>query len=89
MTLMRRINELERAARELPPQELAEFREWFAGFDAAQWDRQFERDVAAGRLDALAQEALKRAWPKGDAPTCETPRQPTVEKHSGTAHSVY
>lgn len=55
---MSRISELERAVQELPPQELAAFREWFAGFDAAEWDRQFERDVAAGRLDALAREAL-------------------------------
>jgi len=59
MTDMSRISELERAVRELPPQELAEFREWFAGFDAEKWDRQFERDVAAGRLDALGQEALR------------------------------
>jgi hypothetical protein len=31
---------------------------WFAEFDAARWDRQIEEDVAAGRLDALAEEAL-------------------------------
>ena len=34
---------------------------WFAEFDAAAWDRQFERDVAEGRLDALADEALRNA----------------------------
>jgi hypothetical protein len=27
-------------------------------FDADAWDRQFEEDVSAGRLDALADEAL-------------------------------
>ena len=27
-------------------------------FDAAEWDTQFEQDVSAGRLDALADEAL-------------------------------
>jgi hypothetical protein len=37
---------------------LAAVRDWFTEFDAAEWDRQFERDVAAGRLDALADEAL-------------------------------
>ena len=52
------ITEIERAVQQLAPQELATFREWFAQFDAAEWDRQFERDVAAGRLDALAEEAL-------------------------------
>ena len=27
-------------------------------FDATAWDTQFEQDVSAGRLDALADEAL-------------------------------
>jgi hypothetical protein len=55
---MSRITDIERAVQELPPQELAKFRDWFADFDAGQWDRQFEGDVAAGRLDALADEAI-------------------------------
>ena len=46
------------AVRRLPKRELAKFRKWFAEFDAAAWDREFEEDVAAGRLDALAREAL-------------------------------
>lgn len=52
------VTEIEQAVRNLPPQELAQFRDWFAQFDAEQWDRQIEADVAAGRLDALADEAL-------------------------------
>lgn len=55
---MSTIQEIERAVSELTPQELAEFRQWFREFDAAEWDRQFEDDVGAGRLDALADEAL-------------------------------
>jgi hypothetical protein len=55
---MSTVTEIERALRQLPPEELAKFREWFAEFDADQWDRQIERDAAAGRLDALAEEAL-------------------------------
>ena len=55
---MSTIQEIERAVTDLPPEELAEFRRWFLEFDAAEWDRQFEEDVAAGRLDALADEAL-------------------------------
>ena len=39
-------------------EELARFRAWFAEFDAVQWDRQFERDVTAGRLDDLAKEVI-------------------------------
>jgi hypothetical protein len=38
--------------------ELATLRAWFAEFDAAAWDREIEEDVAASRLDALAEEAL-------------------------------
>jgi hypothetical protein len=52
------VTEIEQAVQRLAPQELAKFREWFAQFDATRWDRQFEDDVAAGRLDALAKEAL-------------------------------
>lgn len=50
--------EIEHAVQQLPPEELAKFRVWFAEFDAAQWDGQIENDVADGRLDALAEEAL-------------------------------
>jgi hypothetical protein len=44
---------------ELSSAELAAFRKWFSEFDAVAWDQQFESDVRAGRLDALADEALK------------------------------
>jgi len=43
----------------LPSEELAAFRAWFAEFDAEVWDRQFEADVKAGRLDKLAEKAFK------------------------------
>jgi hypothetical protein len=33
------------------PQDLREFRHWFAEFDAEAWDQQFERDVATGKLE--------------------------------------
>ena len=55
------IREIEDAIRMLPEDELAALRAWFAGFDAEVWDRQFERDVAGGRLDELAVEALRDA----------------------------
>jgi hypothetical protein len=56
---MSTIQEIEAAVSQLSPQELVAFRAWFAQFDAAAWDRQFEEDAAAGRLDALADEALQ------------------------------
>ena len=34
-------------------------RAWFAAFDAKAWDRQFEKDVASGRLDKIGQKALE------------------------------
>ena len=54
---MSRVDELEQAVRELSSQDLRQFREWFVEFDAELWDRQLERDVAAGRLDRLVNEA--------------------------------
>ena len=52
------LSEIEDAVLRLTPAELDVFRAWFAEFDAAAWDRQMEDDVAAGRLDAFADEAL-------------------------------
>ncbi|HTH80426.1 MAG TPA: hypothetical protein VL593_15755 [Ramlibacter sp.] len=55
---MRNVKSIEKAVQSLPPQELAEFRHWFAEFDAAEWDSQVERDAKSGSLDQLACEAL-------------------------------
>ncbi len=55
---MSTVKEIESAVSKLTPDELQSFRSWFQEFDAAAWDKQFEKDVRAGRLDALADEAL-------------------------------
>ncbi len=55
---MSTIKEIETAVSKLSTDELATFRGWFAEFDAEAWDKQFEQDVKAGRLDALADEAI-------------------------------
>lgn len=55
---MATIETIERAIEQLPPAELAKFRRWFLEFDAVAWDAQIEADAAAGKLDALAEEAL-------------------------------
>jgi hypothetical protein len=52
------VESIEKAVAALPPSELAQFRHWFAEFDSAAWDRQIEQDAKAGKLDALAAEAL-------------------------------
>jgi hypothetical protein len=56
---MSSVKEIESAVARLSAKELAVFRNWFAEFDGQAWDQQFERDVAAGRLDALGEEALR------------------------------
>ncbi len=53
------VGDIEQAVRRLVPEDLAAFRRWFAEFDAGVWDGQFEQDAAAGRLDPLADEALR------------------------------
>jgi hypothetical protein len=58
LRVMSGVNEIEAAVLRLTPAELGAFRTWFAEFDAAAWDREMEDDVAAGRLDAFADEAV-------------------------------
>ena len=56
---MSSVEQIESAVAQLSPEKLAAFRSWFADFDAEAWDRQFEKDAVAGRLDALGDEALR------------------------------
>lgn len=56
---MSRVEKIESEVEALRPEELARFRDWFFEHDWAAWDRQIERDAADGKLDALADEALR------------------------------
>ena len=56
---MSTVQEIEEAVSRLSLEELATFREWFSQLDADAWDRQLQRDITAGRLNDLAQEALR------------------------------
>jgi hypothetical protein len=51
--------EIESAVAALPPQELSRFRAWFEQFDADAWDKQIEEDVKAGKLDEMADRAIR------------------------------
>lgn len=53
------VSEIEVAVAKLSRKDLSAFRDWFQEFDAEAWDKQFEADVTAGRLDALAEDALR------------------------------
>jgi hypothetical protein len=59
LALMSKVEKIEQQVKNLSPGELAEFRAWFVEFDWATWDRKLERDVAAGKLDALGEKALR------------------------------
>jgi hypothetical protein len=56
---MTKVEKIEHEIRKMSPEELAAFRRWFHEFDADEWDRQIERDVSEGRLDHLAEQALR------------------------------
>ena len=56
---MGKVESIENLIQELSPEEVAALREWFATYDAEAWDRQLEADAKAGRLDALAERALR------------------------------
>ena len=55
---MSKVESIEQQNEKLSPAERAAFRQWFAAFDAEAWDRQFEADVKACKLDALADNSL-------------------------------
>jgi hypothetical protein len=59
VTHMGNVEKIERQIEALSPEELAQFRAWFLEFDWAAWDRQLAVDVQAGKLDRLAQQALR------------------------------
>ena len=53
------ITEIEQAIIQLPPQDFKQLREWFEELEAQKWDEQIERDAKSGKLDKLAEQALK------------------------------
>ena len=53
------VQDLEKEISRLTPDELTQFRHWFEDFDAQRWDNQIQADVENGKLDSLADQALK------------------------------
>jgi hypothetical protein len=56
---MNKVEKIGQDIRYLSPSELVAFRKWFNEFDAEVWCRQIEADVKAGKLDTLAEKALR------------------------------
>ncbi len=53
------VENIEGQLKQLMPEELKAFRDWFVEFDPEAWDRQFEPDVKTGKLEELADHALR------------------------------
>jgi hypothetical protein len=55
---MSTVEQIEAEILKLSPQELSQLADWVLDLDEQRWDEQIEQDIAAGKLDFLAQEAL-------------------------------
>ena len=55
---MTTVEAIETQVKHLSLPQLKQFRNWFDDWDANAWDEQIEADAQAGKLDALAEEAL-------------------------------
>jgi hypothetical protein len=52
------VEQIESAILALPPEQFRRLTDWISELDQQRWDEQLERDVAAGRLEGLAEEAV-------------------------------
>jgi hypothetical protein len=55
---MSTLEQIEAAILTLPSQDFERLRQWFFDLDYQRWDEQLEQDIADGKLEALAQEAI-------------------------------
>ncbi|MBW4667044.1 MAG: hypothetical protein KME60_06245 [Cyanomargarita calcarea GSE-NOS-MK-12-04C] len=55
---MMTLEQIEAAILQLPPDEYQKLLEWFEELDNQRWDKQLEKDIADGKLEDLAQEAI-------------------------------
>ena len=67
---MSRVEEIERAIEELSPDEFRQIAQRVHAIEEERWDKQLDRDAAAGKLDFLHEEAradrkndLLKDWP--------------------------
>jgi hypothetical protein len=55
---MPKVEQIKSAILKLSPRELSHLADWVLDLDEHRWEEQIERDIAAGKLDFLEQEAL-------------------------------
>jgi hypothetical protein len=58
---MSRVEELEGQIKALSSSEFRELRAWLSEYDAEAWDRQFNADVLAGKLDSIVDHCINKA----------------------------
>jgi hypothetical protein len=58
MRAMLTLEQIESAILQLSPDQFHQLLEWFLELDYQRWDEQLERDIADGKLEALAEEAI-------------------------------
>ncbi len=56
---MNSVEEIKSAVAKLSREELSAFRNWFQEYDSDAWDKEIAEDIAAGKFDILAGEALR------------------------------
>jgi tRNA A22 N-methylase len=57
---MSQLEQIETAILSLPSHDFEKLRQWFLNLDYELWDEQIERDIADGKLEALAAEAIAK-----------------------------
>ena len=57
--VMMLVQQIEKEVTGLPEVQHKEFRSWFEEFDALEWDKQFEKDVASGKLDPFTADPFR------------------------------
>lgn len=55
---MSTLEQIETAILNLSTDEFKQLKQWFLELDYQQWEQQLEQDVAAGKLEELANEAI-------------------------------
>ena len=55
---MSTLEQIEAAILTLPSDEFQRLRQWFFDVDYQLWDDQLEQDIASGKLESLAEEAI-------------------------------
>ncbi len=75
---MDRVEEIEAAITDLPPEDFRRIAQWFRALEQTRWDEQLDLDSSACKLDFLFEEAdsesvrgVLREWPPSRrAPSC-------------------